>query len=92
MEETLSQKEKLLGRLLSKPKDFTIDGLDTIMNGCGICKGNRGKSSGSAIEYYNPVTLRALKIHSPHPGKILKPYVIKLVIEFLESENLIDKE
>ncbi len=37
----MSQKEKSIARLLSMPKDFTIDELDTLFHGMGIQKGQR---------------------------------------------------
>lgn len=85
----MSQKDKMIKRLLSQPKDYTIDELDTLFNKCGLHKGNRGKTSGSAIEYYDPKTGRVMKIHTPHPGNILKGYMLRAAIDFLKSEGLL---
>ena len=83
----MSQKDSLVERLLSKPKDFTIDELESLMSKCCCKKFNRGRTSGSAIAYIHEATGRKLKIHSPHPQKELKRYVIEDVIEFLELVN-----
>lgn len=81
----MSQKDSLIARLQSKPKDFTIDELDSLMNRCGCRKINRGKTSGSAIAYVHDKTGRKIKLHSPHPQKELKLYMISLVIDFLSE-------
>ena len=81
----MSQKEELVQRLMSKPKNFTILELDSLMSKCGCQKSNRGKTSGSAIAYVHLKTGRILKFHSPHPQKELKQYMIALVIDFLTS-------
>ncbi len=87
----MSQREKLIARFLAIPKDFTIDELDSLMSGFGMLKGSRGKTSGSAIEYFYPPSGRVFKIHSPHPGRIVKTYALRAAVEFLSSENLIKK-
>lgn len=81
----MSQKDTLIERLLSKPKDFTIDELDSLMRKCGCRKINRGKTSGSAIAYLHEKTDRKLKFHSPHPSKELKMYMIDETIRFLRE-------
>lgn len=88
----MSQTEKLIKQLLSLPKDFTISELDTLMRRLGLRKRQRGRTSGSAIEYYDPKTRQTLKIHSPHPGKIVKRYALLSAIEFLASLDLIGRE
>ena len=81
----MSQKDDLIARLKSKPKDFTILELDSLMSKYGCRKNNRGKTSGSAISYIHEGTKRIIKFHSPHPQKELKRYMIDLVLEFLEQ-------
>lgn len=81
----MSQKEDLINRLKAKPKNFTIKELDSLMSKCGCEKSNRGRTSGSAIAYYHTATKRVFRIHSPHPKKELKSYVINSVISFLEE-------
>ena len=81
----MSQKDTLINRLKSRPKDFTIEELDSLMRKCGCTRVNRGKTSGSAIAYIHDKTGGKIKIHSPHPKKELKRYQIDLAIEFLES-------
>lgn len=81
----MSQKENLIQRLRSKPKDFTVKELDVLMTQCGCEKNTKGKTSGSRIAYVHTKTNRVLNMHSPHPKKELKLYMINRVIDFLES-------
>lgn len=81
----VSQKDELIARLKSKPTDFTIAELNSVMSKCGCTKSNRGKTSGSAIAYVHSDTGSICKVHSPHPQKEIKPYCIRLVIAFLED-------
>lgn len=81
----MSRKETLIKRLRSKPKDFTITELDTLMAQCGCEKDRKGKTSGSRIAYRHSATGKCLLMHSPHPKKELKPYMVAQVIAFLES-------
>lgn len=81
----MSQKDDLISRLKTKPKDFTISELDSIMSKCHCQKNNRGRTSGSGISYVHETSGKILKIHSPHPQKELKRYMIEMVIDFLEE-------
>ena len=81
----MSRKDALIARLKTKPKDFTVTELDSLMSKYGCSKSNRGKTSGSAIAYIHNETGRILKFHSPHPQKELKQYMIDLVLDFLEE-------
>ncbi len=83
----MGKKDEQTERLLLKPKDYTINELDNLMKSCGCIKANRGKISGSAIKYIHKSSGLKLFIHEPHPDKILKPYVISLVIKFLRDVN-----
>ena len=79
----MSQKDTLIKRLKSRPTDFTIYELDSLMSKCGCRKSVRGKTSGSAIAYIHEGTGKILSMHSPHPKKVLKKYVIDDVLDFL---------
>ena len=81
----MSQKDDLIDRIKSKPKDFTISELDSLMSKCGCTKITRGRTSGSAIAYIHNETKLMLRIHYPQPQKELKPYMVKLVLGFLEQ-------
>jgi len=79
----MSQKEDLLNRIKSKPKDFTVPEMDSLMAKCGCEKKNRGKTSGSAVAYKHLATGSIFKCHLPHPQKEFPAYVIEQAIAFL---------
>ena len=84
----MSKKEKLLQRLKSKPKNFTYDELKTLLNYLGFNEGNKGKTSGSRVEFQNKLGIKIV-LHKPHPSNIIKPYKIKDIISILEERGLI---
>ena len=49
----MGQKEKLIQRLKSKPKDFTFDDAETLLNYLDYIRSNKGKTSGSRIIFTN---------------------------------------
>lgn len=81
----MGKKEVLTARLLSMPKDFEQREMDTLMGQCGCVKSDRGRTSGSAISYVHQATLRVFAYHRPHPGNVIKPYVLKAARQFLQS-------
>lgn len=81
----MGKKDALTARLLNMSKDFEQREMDTLMSQCGCVKNNRGKTSGSAIQYIHQATQRVFTYHRPHPGNIIKPYVLKAAIQFLQS-------
>ena len=84
----MSKKEKMIKRLLSKPKDFTFEELVTLMGLLGYEKVNAGKTSGSAVKFSNS-SGHPLFIHRPHPGNILKEYHIRNILKEFEEEGLL---
>lgn len=85
----MSKKDKLLQRLKTKPLDFTYDELKTLLNYLGFAESNKGKTSGSAVKFYNAKFNRDILLHKPHPINILKPYQIRQVIEILKRLGVI---
>lgn len=84
----MGQKEKLIQRLKSKPKDFTFQEAETLLGYLEYIRSNKGKTSGSRVvfesnEYGN------ILLHKPHPNNELKIYQIKQLIDVLEQEGLI---
>ncbi len=84
----MTKKDKLVKRFLTIPKDFTFDELMALFNHLGFEMGNKGKTSGSRVEFINNDLGLSYFAHKPHPGNIVKTYVLRQVREFL-SENKI---
>lgn len=84
----MSQKEKLIQKLKSKPKDFTFDDAEALLGYFAYSRSNKGKTSGSRVMFvsdqYPPILL-----HKPHPRKELLEYQIKQLISALKQEGLI---
>ena len=81
----MGKKDTLTARFLSMPKDFEQREMDALMAQYGCVRNNRGKTSGSAIQYVHQQTKRVFAYHRPHPGNIIKPYVLKEARRFLQD-------
>ena len=84
----MGQKEKLVKRLLSKPKDFTFEEAETLLKYFDYAKSNKGKTSGSRVMFLSDVH-PPIMLHKPHPRKELPEYQIKQLIEMLKQEGLL---
>lgn len=84
----MSKHEKLLDRVLRKPKDFTWDELKALLLGFGNVEAAGGKTGGSRRRFVHkdrgPIVL-----HKPHPGNELKSYQVMQIIMHLKVEELI---
>ena len=84
-------RDKLLARFIRQPRDFTYEELKRLLAGFGYIVEMKGKTSGSRIMFYNKEKEHAILIHKPHPGKIIKTYVMKYVLDELRNIGLIEK-
>lgn len=66
----MSTKEKLIARLKGKPKDFTFDELETLLNYFGYELSSKGKTNGSRIMFVSSV-YGNIMLHKPHGRKEL---------------------
>ncbi len=81
----MSKKEKLLEKLMKKPKDFTYDEARTLLLGLGFNEDNKGKTSGSRVVFINENKGKSIDLHKPHPSNVLKRYQIIKLIEDLKG-------
>ena len=84
----MSKKDKLLKRLKSKPLDFTYDELKTLLNYLGFYENNKGRTSGSRVEFIREGH-KKIQLHKPHPRNVLKPYQIEILLNELEELEVI---
>ncbi len=84
----VTRRDKLIERLKSKPKDFSWDELVRLLDGLGYREAAPGKTDGSRRRFVH-ATAPAIALHKPHPGKILKLYVVEAVLAVLIEEGLI---
>ena len=85
----MSKEEKLLKRLLSKPKDFTFTELRKVLISLGYKEHQSGKTSGSRVAFIDEKSNHIIRLHKPHPNNELKRYQIEQIIEELQSRGLI---
>ena len=84
----MSQKEKLIEKLKSLPKDFTFDDAETLLNYLEYIRSDKGKTSGSRVMFYRD-GFPPILMHKPHPQKELKAYQVKQLLETLKQEGLL---
>jgi hypothetical protein len=85
----MSKLEKLKKKLLTIPNDFTYEEMVTLLRGFGYNAEDRGRSSGSAVMFYNKELNDKIMMHKPHPRKELKSYILNLVIEKLKNNKML---
>lgn len=84
----MSKRQKLLERLKHRPKDFTWDELTTVLSQLGYRETKAGKTGGSRRKFIHPEAPPII-LHKPHPGNIIKTYVLEDVLEMLGREGML---
>jgi len=84
----VGQKEKLIKKLRSRPKDMTFEEAETLLKYLSYTRSDKGRTSGSRVmftsEEHAPILL-----HKPHPRKELLAYQVRQLVDVLEQEGLI---
>ena len=83
----MSKKDKLVDRLVKRPKDFTFDEMLVLLAYFGYELKQGG--TGSGVKFIKPGSNEVINFHKPHPSGILKRYVLDQVIEKLRKDDLI---
>lgn len=78
----MPKKSKLKERIVERPKDFTWAEACTLMKQCGFKLINK---DGSARMFKHLDTGLKAGVHEPHPGNILKPYAVDILIDALKA-------
>jgi hypothetical protein len=85
---SMSKREKLVQRFLTRPNDFTWQELVTMLKGFGYEQVSGGKSGGSRVKFLH-LTLPPISLHKPHPTPVLKRYQLEQIAEIIKEEGLI---
>ena len=85
----MSGKEKIIERLLSRPKDFSYDELVTLLKVFGYEEVRTGRTSGSRRASIHISNGHIIRLHKPHPDNIMRMYQIDYIIDELLQEKLI---
>ncbi|SFS92231.1 HicA toxin of toxin-antitoxin [Succinivibrio dextrinosolvens] len=82
----MTKKEKLITRFRSVPSDLTYNELVQILKYYGYTEYSLGKTTGSAVKFKND-SGDIIRFHKPHPGNIIKSYVIDQILDKLGDED-----
>lgn len=85
----MGTKDKLKERFKKKPKDFTYEETVTLLSQLGYQEYNKGATSGSRVRFKNESTGTYIDVHRPHPGSIMKEWMVKSIYQHLKSHGLI---
>jgi hypothetical protein len=84
----MGRRDKLVARLKARPKDFTWDELVRLLEGLGYAEAATGRTGGSRRRFIH-ATAPVIALHKPHPGNIVRMYVVDDVLRILTEEGLI---
>lgn len=82
----MSKRKKLKERFNSLPSDFTFDELRSLMNQLGFKLLNLGSTSGSRVGFIKDDVM--IKMHKPHPGKIVGKKTLTDIHLLLKQKGL----
>ena len=82
----MTKKEKLITRFKTVPSDLTYSELVQILKYYGYYEFSLGKTTGSAVKFKNDDG-DIIRFHKPHPGNIIKTYVIEQILVKIGWEN-----
>lgn len=85
----MSKHEKLVQKFITNSKSFTYEELVTLLSGFGYSEESKGRTSGSAVMFYNRELNDKIMIHKPHPGNELKKYLRNMIIEKLKANKML---
>lgn len=83
----MGKKDKLINRLLKKPKDFSFDEMEVLLSYFGYELKQGG--TGSGVKFIKNNSNEVINFHRPHPNGTLKRYVLDQVIEKLRKDGLL---
>lgn len=82
----MSKKDKLVKRLMEKPKDFSFDEMAALLS---YYEYELKQGGGSGVKFIKKGSNEVINFHRPHPSGILKRYVLDQVIEKLRKDELL---
>ena len=85
----MGQKEKLIAKLKTIPKDFTFDEAESLLGYLTYHRYNKGKTSGSRVIFISDEYKTKILLNKPTPSHALLDYQVRQLVEQLEQEGLI---
>ena len=83
----MSRKDKLLEKLLQKPKDFTFDEMESLLSYLGYELKQGGTRSGE--KFIKDGSNEVINLHRSDPNGTLKCYILDQVIEKLRKDGVL---
>ena len=83
----MSKKDKLIDKLLKKPKDFTFDEMESLLSYFGYELKQGG--TGLGVKIIKDGSNEVINFHKPHSNGVLRRYILDQVIEKLIKDNLL---
>ena len=83
----MTQQDKRINRLKSQPADYSWRELVSVLASLGFAE-KKDKKGGSHRIFEHPIAGN-LHLPKPHPGPIVKRYVIREVIQKLQRSGLL---
>jgi hypothetical protein len=80
----MSKLAKAKERLLSIPRDYTYDEARYLLGQLGFLEDNKGKTSGSRVEFFREDDNASILLHKPHPGNDMNLARVKGLIRALK--------
>ncbi|MCD8288323.1 MAG: type II toxin-antitoxin system HicA family toxin [Prevotella sp.] len=85
----MTSKDKLIERFKKRPKDFTYEETVKLLSIFGYKERTKGKTSGSRVRFLNDETKAFINVHKPHPGSIVKEWMVENIYNHLKEHKLI---
>ena len=85
----MGSKDKLVERFKKKPKDFTYEETVSLLAHFGYSEYHKGATSGSRVRFKNESKGFYIDIHRPHPGSIMKEWMVKTIYQHLKNNGFI---
>lgn len=77
--------DKAVERLNSLPKDYTFTEARSLLKYLGYEEDQKGSTSGSKVRFVRGSS--RISLHKPHPGDVMKYYMVKLLRDFLVEQG-----
>ena len=71
-------------RLLSMPKDYSYDEARALLGQLGFQEDNKGRTSGSRVEFFREEDKAVILLHKPHPGNEMKLSSVRGLVQALK--------
>ncbi len=83
----MSGRDKSVERFRRLPKDFTFEEAVRLLSAFGYTVHNKGATSGSRIRFRNESTEDYIDLHRPHPGSIMKGWMMKEIHKDMKGKG-----